>query len=138
MSTDFAVSEGSPDLAMSDPLPLGDRPTRAELRRQREALEAASAPAVYDAGSDQPQVSPTRAERRRAQEAGPSARSRAELRELTRKEAKQRGPLRTLLTAWWVYPLVGLVVFFVYLGVKSSQPPAAPPGVEVTTPTPIP
>jgi hypothetical protein len=113
MSAGFAptATEGSPDLAMSDPM-QGSRLSRAELRRQREVAEAGAATAAP----------PTR----------------AQLREKQQKDAKKRGPLRTLLTAWWVYPLVALVALFVYLGVRSAQPPSTPPGVEVTTPTPIP
>ena len=143
MSTGFTPvdTEGSPLLAMSDPLP-GTQPSRAELRRQREAAEEAAALAdASNAAPAPPMLPTTRAQRRQAEESAAQASaapSRAQLRELQQQEAKRHGPLRTLMTAWWVYPIIALVVLFVYLGVRSSQPPSAPPGVEITTPTPIP
>ena len=145
MSAGFApaATEGSPDLAMSDPM-QGSRPSRAELRRRRELAEEATPVAASPATVSPASVSSapaTRAQRRLAAEAWAATDeppSRAQLREKQQKDAKKRGPLRTLLTAWWVYPLVALVALFVYLGVRSAQPPSTPPGVEVTTPTPIP
>ena len=143
MSTGFAPvdTEGSPLLAMSDPLP-GTQPSRAELRRQREAAEEAVAfSASSQAAPASPELPLTRAERRLAEEStapAPAAPGRAQLRLRQQQEAKRQGPLRTLVTAWWVYPMVALVALFAYLGVRSAQPPSSPPGVEVTTPTPIP
>ena len=145
MSAGFApaATEGSPDLTVSDQM-QGSRPSRAELRRRREVAE--EAPALPDSTATVPpaptsSAPATRAERRLAAEAGAATaarESRAQVRAKQRQEAKRRGPLRTLLTAWWVYPLIALVALFVYLGVRSAQPPSTPPGVEVTTPTPIP
>jgi len=86
-------------------------------------------------------VPATRAQRRLVAEtsaARAAPASRAQLRAKQQQDARKRGPLRTLVTAWWVYPLAALVALCVCLGVRSAQPPAAPPGVEVTTPTPIP
>jgi len=136
----LAATEGSSDLAMSDPV-QDSRPSRAELRRQREVAVEAAALAASRATAPTAFAAPapaTRAERRLAAEATAAPASRAQLRAKQQKETKKRGPLRTLLTAWWVYPLIALVALFVYLGVRSAQPPSTPPGVEVTTPTPIP
>lgn len=95
------------------------RPTRAELRRAREAgapVEAVATSTASDVSRDG-----------RAQQ---------------RRSGEQRGrgaPRRSVLTAWWFVPLLVLVALAAYLGVKSATPSGVQtPGVVVSSGTAAP
>jgi hypothetical protein len=111
-------------------LPDDPQPTRAELRRAREAAAAQSVavpgtPArgrAAPAGSATSTGSASRADRRRA---------------VTRDDGFLAA-MRSLLTAWWFYPLIAAIALCVFLAIRSTQTPLAPPGVQVTSPTPAP
>lgn len=107
---------GTPTSGAASPVP-GDpgtapRPTRAELRRAREAgvpVAAAAAPAAAPQGG--------RAASRNAQQ---------------QRAGRQRP--RSVLTAWWLVPLLVLIAAAVYLGVKSATPSGVQtPGIVVST-----
>jgi hypothetical protein len=135
------------DLASSDAAALDEgalRPTRAELRRAREAaaaLEVTEALEVtggeselLDPASTTPVVVAATAA------IGAETLSRTAIREAKlkaeREERKARG-FRGLLTAWWFYPLVAAIAVCVYLGYRTTVAPPPPPGpIVVTTPTP--
>ena len=85
---------------------------------------------------------PSRAQLRQLRDGSPSpvsnplATSRRDLRLAREAERQSRGWLSSLVTAWWFYPLLLLIAICVYFGVKSTEKPAQPPGIQVTTPSP--
>lgn len=91
------------------------RPTRAELRRQREAPSQPVPP---------PAVPVT------------AAVGRAGRREQLAAANRRDNPVVSLLKAWWFYPLLALIALCVVLGWRSTQTPQVPPGVQVSTPAP--
>lgn len=90
------------------------RPTRAELRRQREAAESGATAADETLATT----------------------GRAALREQQQAATQQDNVLVNLLKAWWLYPLLALIALCVFLGWRSTQTPQVPPGVQVSTPAP--
>jgi hypothetical protein len=97
---------------------LSERPTRAELRRAREAGSMAE-PAT---------AAPT------------AVPGRAALRALHEERTRRPNPVRVLLTAWWFYPLLLVLVVALVLGWKSAAAPRPSdrPVVVETVPPPSP
>lgn len=112
------------------------RPTRAELRRQREAAESGATADVTlaTAAPPAPPVVATTVPAAAAAAAAPSGR--AALREQQQAATQQDNVLVNLLKAWWLYPLLALIALCVFLGWRSTQTPQVPPGVQVSTPAP--
>ena len=115
------MSESITPPVLPDPPELA-RPTRAELRREREArvhpLPAASA--VAPVGDSR---TASRQEQRRLDQ------------QRERQLRSARG-LRGLLTTWWVYPLAAMIAVCLFLGLRSASTPLpSDTPIVVTTPS---
>lgn len=131
----------SAEASLSGGPEASSRPTRAELRRQREAGVVPSPAASPPAGA--PPVAapiapiataPSHAAPTDAAVVAVAPAGRAALRE--QRTPQQDNVLVNLLKAWWLYPLLALIALCVFLGWRSTQTPQVPPGVQVSTPAP--